>query len=44
MFLGEFEHTIDDCLDCEECEQACPQNLPVRERLREAKNVLDRPV
>ncbi len=41
---AEFEHTIDDCLDCEECEQACPQNLPIRERLREAKNVLDRPV
>jgi predicted aldo/keto reductase-like oxidoreductase len=41
---AQFEHTVDDCVDCEECEEACPQNLPVRELLREAQEVLDRPV
>ncbi len=34
---AEFDKTIDDCLDCEQCEEACPQNLPIRELLHEAK-------
>lgn len=41
---AEFDRTVDDCLDCEQCEEACPQNLPVRELLAEAKEKLDRPV
>ncbi len=41
---AEFEVTVDDCLDCGECEEACPQNLPVRELLREAKEKLERAV
>ena len=41
---AEFEHTVDDCLDCAQCEEACPQGLPVRELLREAKDRLEQPV
>ena len=41
---AQFEHTIDDCLDCAECEDACPQHLPVRELLQEAKQKLGQPV
>jgi predicted aldo/keto reductase-like oxidoreductase len=39
-----FTATIEDCVDCGECEQRCPQNLPVRERLRKAHERLARPV
>jgi len=41
---AEFDKTIDDCLDCAECEEACPQNLPVRQLLQEAKEKLCQPV
>jgi predicted aldo/keto reductase-like oxidoreductase len=41
---AQFEQTVDDCLDCEQCEEACPQDLPVRELLREAEERLGRPV
>jgi len=41
---AEFDKTIDDCLDCEQCEEACPQSLPVRQLLQEAKERLDQPV
>jgi len=41
---AEFDKTIDDCIDCGQCEEACPQNLPVRQLLREAKQMLDQPV
>jgi len=37
---AEFEATIQDCIDCEQCEERCPQHLPVRERLQEAHNRL----
>lgn len=32
--------TFDDCTDCEECEERCPQNLPIRKRLKKAKENL----
>jgi len=41
---AEFDKTIDDCLDCKQCEEACPQSLPVRELLAEAKERLGQPV
>ncbi len=41
---AEFDKTIDDCLDCAQCEEACPQNLPVRKLLQEAKDRLEQPV
>jgi len=41
---AEFDKTIDDCLDCAQCEEACPQNLPVRQLLVEAKDRLEQPV
>jgi len=28
--------TAEDCIDCGECEERCPQKLPIRERLRKA--------
>jgi len=37
---AEFEKTIEDCADCEQCEERCPQNLPVRSRLKEAHEEL----
>jgi len=40
---AQFEHTVDDCLDCAQCEEACPQHLSVRELLREAKQKLAQP-
>ncbi len=33
---AEFDATIEDCIDCEQCEKCCPQNLPIRERLQKA--------
>jgi predicted aldo/keto reductase-like oxidoreductase len=41
---AEFETTVDDCTDCGQCEEACPQDLPVRELLQEAKQKLGREV
>jgi len=35
-----FDKTVDDCLDCEECEGRCPYDLPIREMLAEAKDML----
>ena len=33
---AQLDATIEDCIDCGECEERCPQNLPIRKRLREA--------
>ncbi len=41
---AEFDKTIEDCLDCKQCEEACPQSLPVRELLQEAEDRLGQPV
>ena len=37
MKYASFDKTVDDCLDCEECEGRCPFKLPIREMLAEAK-------
>ena len=34
------EKRAKDCLDCEQCEERCPQSLPIRERLKEAEEKL----
>lgn len=34
------EKRIKDCIDCEQCEEECPQSLPIRERLKEADEKL----
>jgi len=38
-----FTATIEDCLDCAQCEESCPQNLPIRERLRKTHEMLNHP-
>jgi len=37
---AQFSATIEDCIDCQQCEERCPQNLPIRERLRKAHDRL----
>jgi predicted aldo/keto reductase-like oxidoreductase len=37
-------YKLDKCTDCGLCEEACTQRLPVRERLKEARCELERPV
>jgi hypothetical protein len=39
---AEFGATIEDCVDCEQCEERCPQDLPIRDRLRKAHDRLGR--
>jgi len=34
------ERNYEDCLDCGQCEEKCPQNIPVRERLKQAHEKL----
>ena len=39
IFKGEwntFMEKVPDCIDCGECEEKCPYNLPIRERIKEA--------
>jgi len=38
------EKDVEDCIDCGVCEQKCPFNLPIRERLRKAKERFDKEV
>ncbi len=35
-----FEKNVEDCVDCGECEGRCPYQLPIREMLREAHEML----
>ena len=35
-----FEKNAEDCLDCGECEGRCPYDLPIREMLKEAQEML----
>ena len=42
IFKGEwdkFMEKVPDCIDCGECEDRCPYNLPIRERIKEAANI-----
>ncbi|MBN2582747.1 MAG: aldo/keto reductase [Planctomycetes bacterium] len=32
----------DACIECGKCEKACPQNIPIRQQLKEARAVLDK--
>ncbi len=34
-----FDKAVDECLDCGECEERCPYDLPIREMLREAQEM-----
>ena len=36
------ERKVNDCVDCGQCEEACPHNLPIRERLRKADELFGR--
>ena len=39
IFEGEwntFMEKVPDCIDCGECEERCPYNLPIRKRIKEA--------
>jgi len=45
IFKGEwdkFMEKVDDCIDCGECEERCPYELPIRERIKEAKELYDK--
>ena len=33
-----------NCVGCGKCEQHCPQHLPIRQHLQEAKNALEGPL
>ncbi len=34
------EVTAEDCAECGECEEKCPYDIPIMERIREAHKVL----
>ena len=35
---------VSNCVGCGKCEQHCPQNIPIREKLREAQTELESPL
>ena len=32
------------CIGCGKCEKHCPQNIPIREKLQDAKKTLENPI
>ena len=34
-------HRASDCIECRQCENACPQHIPVVDRLRQARELLE---
>ena len=44
IFRGEwntFMEKVPDCIECGECEERCPYNLPIRKRIKEAADTFD---
>lgn len=41
---GDVKSSADLCTECGKCEEHCPQNIPIREKLKEAHKELDSPV
>jgi hypothetical protein len=40
MLIGP-DHKASNCVECGECEEACPQHIPIREALNEAAELLE---
>lgn len=41
MFIGE-KHSASLCVECGKCEKACPQNIPIREKLKDVVNLFEK--
>jgi predicted aldo/keto reductase-like oxidoreductase len=39
------DHTsASNCIECGKCEQHCPQGIPIRQELKNARKVLEGPI